>query len=263
VLTKLTIRNFKRFTTAEIELGNPVVFIGPNNSGKTTALQAIALWEAGLRRSRKNGGEGGTINRRDLTAVPIPNANLLWKDLHVQDVRIEIVVEGVTGNRSWTCGIGFEYANEESLYCRPLDNSTSPPEALASRVVFLSPMSGLADREFLKQSGEIEFLIGQGRTAEVLRNVCLRVVYELDDGDTKWQALVARMRQLFGIELDEPDASGIVNRPVPGWICRRRGAESIRRCSFSRTCLRIRTRLCSWTSRMRTSKSCASARSTT
>jgi hypothetical protein len=96
-----------------------------------------------------------------LTAVPIPNANLLWKDLHVQDVRIEIVVEGVTGNRSWTCGIGFEYANEESLYCRPLDNSTSPPEALASRVVFLSPMSGLADREFLKQSGEIEFLIGQ------------------------------------------------------------------------------------------------------
>ena len=208
MLTKLTIRNFKRFTTAEIELGNPVVFIGPNNSGKTTALQAIALWEAGLRRSRKNGGEGGTINRRDLTAVPIPNANLLWKDLHVQDVRIEIVVEGVTGNRSWTCGIGFEYANEESLYCRPLDNSTSPPEALASRVVFLSPMSGLADREFLKQSGEIEFLIGQGRTAEVLRNVCLRVVYELDDGDTKWQALVARMRQLFGIELDEPDASG-------------------------------------------------------
>ena len=91
MLTKLTIRNFKRFTSAEIELGNPVVFIGPNNSGKTTALQAIALWEVGLRRS--------TINRKDLFAVPVPNTNLLWKDLQVQDVRIEIVVEGVTGDR--------------------------------------------------------------------------------------------------------------------------------------------------------------------
>jgi hypothetical protein len=179
VLTKLTIRNFKRFTSAEIELGNPVVFIGPNNSGKTTALQALALWEVGLRRSQKNGGEGGTINRKDLTAVAIPNANLLWKDLHVQDVRIEIVVEGVTGDRPWTCGLGFEYANEESLYCRPLENTIAPPEAFTARVVFLPPMSGLADREFVKQPGEIDFLIGQGRTAEILRNVCLRV------GETK------------------------------------------------------------------------------
>jgi len=202
VLTKLTIRNFKRFTSAEIELGNPVVFIGPNNSGKTTALQALALWEVGLRRSQKNGGEGGTINRKDLTAVAIPNANLLWKDLHVQDVRIKIVVEGVTGDRPWTCGLGFEYANEESLYCRPLENAIAPPEAFTARVVFLPPMSGLADREFVKQPGEIDFLIGQGRTAEILRNVCLRV------GETKWQAVVARIRQLFGLELDEPESSG-------------------------------------------------------
>ncbi len=50
MLTKLTIRNFKRFEEVEIELGNPVVFVGPNNSGKTSALQALALWHAGLRR---------------------------------------------------------------------------------------------------------------------------------------------------------------------------------------------------------------------
>ncbi len=31
-------------------LGNPVVFIGPNNSGKTSALQALALWEIGLKK---------------------------------------------------------------------------------------------------------------------------------------------------------------------------------------------------------------------
>lgn len=151
MLTKLTIRNFKRFTSAEIELGNPVVFIGPNNSGKTTALQAIALWEVGLRRS--------TINRKDLFAVPVPNTNLLWKDLQVQDVRIEIVVEGVTGDRPWTYGLGFEYANEESLYCRSLENTAALPEAFTARVVFLAPMSALADREFFMQPGEIGLLM--------------------------------------------------------------------------------------------------------
>jgi len=41
MLTKLTIRNFKCFREVEIELGDPVVFIGPNNSAKTTALDGI------------------------------------------------------------------------------------------------------------------------------------------------------------------------------------------------------------------------------
>ena len=50
MLTKLTIHNFKRFGEVEIELGNPVVFIGPNNSGKTSAMQALALWDLGFKR---------------------------------------------------------------------------------------------------------------------------------------------------------------------------------------------------------------------
>jgi predicted ATPase len=234
VLTKLTIRNFKRFATAEIELGNPVVFIGPNNSGKTTALQAIALWDVGLRRwNEKRGGKetavkrpGVAINRKDLIAVPIPDANLLWKDLHVRDVRrvngkpdtrhvfVDIVVEGVTKNTRWICGLEFDYANDESLYCRPLRKSPDkrpermlvPEDACATRVAFLPPMSGLADREFAKQPGEIGFLIGQGRTAEVLRNLCLQVLSE-PDGSAKWRAVVARVKDLFGIVLNPPEYS--------------------------------------------------------
>ncbi|HLG13009.1 MAG TPA: AAA family ATPase [Blastocatellia bacterium] len=41
MLTRLTIRNFRRFDYVDIELGSPVVLIGPNNSGKTAALQAL------------------------------------------------------------------------------------------------------------------------------------------------------------------------------------------------------------------------------
>src|ERR1035441_8174170 len=94
MLTSLRVRNFKRLEDVEIELGKAVVFVGPNNSGKTTALQALALWEAGLRkwienRSAKDTPEkrpGVTINRRDLIAVPVPDANLLWRDLHVRAI---------------------------------------------------------------------------------------------------------------------------------------------------------------------------------
>ena len=50
MLTKLKIQNFKGLDDVEIELGNPVVFIGPNNSGKTTALQALSLWNMSVRR---------------------------------------------------------------------------------------------------------------------------------------------------------------------------------------------------------------------
>src|SRR5437868_2006402 len=95
MLTRMVVRNFKRFDQIDVELGNPVVFVGPNDSGKTTALQALALWHIGLRRwlQRRKGSAtadrrpGVTLNRRDLVAVPVPDANLLWRDLHVRDVR--------------------------------------------------------------------------------------------------------------------------------------------------------------------------------
>ena len=140
MLTRIQIRNFKRLENVDFDLGKSVVLIGPNNSGKTTALQAIALWDIGLRlwnikRSGKTSPEkrpGVTINRRDIIAIPVPVANLLWRDLHVrnvervegkprtQNILIEIVVDGVTNDKSWTCGLEFDYANEESFYCRPL-----------------------------------------------------------------------------------------------------------------------------------------------
>lgn len=123
MLTKLICRNFKRFDEIEVEFGNPVVFIGPNNSGKTTALQALTLWETGLKRWNENRKQnsnskkqsGVVINRLHLISVPIPQARLLWKNLQVRDsqknIRIDIIVEGITNGKSWKCGLEFDYAN--------------------------------------------------------------------------------------------------------------------------------------------------------
>ena len=229
MLTKLIIRNFKRFGEVEIELGSPVVFIGPNNSGKTSAMQALALWDIGLkrwneRRSGKSTPEkrpGVTVNRRDLVAIPVPDSNLLWRDLHVRDVRrvegrpqtsnirIDLIVEGVSNDRSWTCGLEFDYANEESFYCRPLrvsdgrtpDRMPVPDEAGSVQIAFLPPMSGLAATETRLDSGAVNVRIGEGRTAEVLRNLCLEVH---NQHLSPWDRLVTQIRSLFGAQLDRP-----------------------------------------------------------
>ena len=63
MLTRLAIRNFKLFDKVELELGDRVVLIGPNNAGKTTALQALALWDIGLKRWLEKRGAGQTAGR--------------------------------------------------------------------------------------------------------------------------------------------------------------------------------------------------------
>ena len=229
MLTKLTIRNFKRFEEVEIELGSPVAFIGPNNSGKTSAMQALALWDIGLKRwNEKRSGKsapgkrpGVTVNRRDLVAIPLPSARFLWNDLRVRDVlrsndrqrtqnvRIEVVVEGITDGRQWTCGLEFDYANEESFYCQPLrlgsgstpERMPIPPEAGPVQIAFLPPMSGLAATETRLDQGAVNVRVGEGRTAEVLRNLCFRIH---EDQPDYWPKLQEKIRNLFGAELDSP-----------------------------------------------------------
>ncbi len=234
MLTKITIRNFKRFGAekVEVELGSPVVFIGPNNSGKTTAMQALALWDIGLRRwNEKRSGKsapekrpGVTVNRRDLVSIPVPYANLLWHDLRVRDVRkvdgrqhtnnifIDFIVEGVTKDQRWTCGFEFYYANAESFYCRPIriDDGKSPermpvPErdvTGSQQIAFLPPMSGLAATETRLVRGAVDVLIGEGRTAEVLRNLCFRIAEEQPE---QWAKLRTQIIRLFGADLHSPE----------------------------------------------------------
>lgn len=50
LLHYVEIENFKCYGDIQrIELDHLAVLIGPNNCGKTSALQAIALWSIGLR----------------------------------------------------------------------------------------------------------------------------------------------------------------------------------------------------------------------
>ena len=228
MLERLIIRNFKRFDEVDIELGEAVVFIGPNNSGKTSALQALALWELGVKRWHERRGDappkkrsGVTLNRRDLVSLPVPETSLLWRHLHTRDVsrdeagkqrtdnvRVQIEVHGIAQGMKWECGLEVDYANPESLYCRPLGWASGrtagdpiPPAALEATVAYLPPMSGLSANELRLDPGAIRVRMGEGRTAEVLRNLCYRLASEDADG---WNRLVDHVATLFGVTLLMP-----------------------------------------------------------
>jgi predicted ATPase len=224
MITRFSIKNFKRIDELDLDLGSRVALVGPNNSGKTTLLQAITIWDIGLRKwagqrigSKAKTRTGITINRNDLLSTPIPSALLLWKDLHVRttvakdggkrgtrNIRFELCAEGVTDGIVWKVGLEFDYANTESLYCRIIEEKTSQPfpaAVLAERIGFLPPMSGLAPFEDRLVKDVLFRKIGEGRTSEVLRNLLWILCTERPD---KWDILCSDIERLFAVELHKP-----------------------------------------------------------
>ncbi len=231
MLTQLTIRNFKRFEAVDIDLSDAVVFIGPNNSGKTTALQALALWDACLRHwlAKCGGAQTQTskavpIGRKDLAVLPLPAMDGLWRNQQLRAASpatpelmigqvVEIVLAGRNGAVDWHLAVQIDYVNEESFNCRPfgVDDAAAVVQ-LHQRVrpAFLPPIAGLIAEEPLFLPSRVEALLHAGRGGEVLRNLCY-AVWEKQDGS--WQQVSQALHTLFGVKLLEPvliEAQGLL-----------------------------------------------------
>lgn len=222
MIRRVTIRHFKRFEEQVFDLADSVVLAGPNNSGKSTLLQAISTWKFGLDRwiAQRTGSKarvrsGVAVTRADFTAVPLREMNLLWRQRLVtqgatgRPRMIEIEVEGGDVNETWSCGLEFQYANPELSYIRPLhakdmeraDFDAFPPiEAGALGVIHVPALSGIAREEPRRERGMQDLLVGEGRPGEILRNL----LWEISRSDEAWQPLAARVNALFGIELLSP-----------------------------------------------------------
>ncbi|MEJ5239177.1 MAG: AAA family ATPase [Limisphaera sp.] len=228
MIRRVTVRNFKRFSEQCFELEDAVVLAGPNNAGKSTLLQAIATWKLGLDRwvAQRRGGKalkrsGVAITRPDFTAVPVREMNLLWEDRRVTGDGdrpgtprlIEIVVEGGTREKPWSCGLEFQYANPELVYVRPKDAKklepediqAFPPQAAAQlQIVHVPPLSGIERDEPRRERGMQDLLVGQGRPGEILRNLLWEIAQH---NKQNWAALAEHIHDLFRIELLEPSYS--------------------------------------------------------
>jgi predicted ATPase len=208
VIRTVRIRGFKRFDDVEFRLPGHVVLAGPNNTGKTTVLQAIASWSLALRRWRElndfNPRQGYTrapIARQAFAAVPLRSFDLMWKDREYWG-EIEIEIQDDAG---WSVTMELIADSTEQIYVRPkVEVPADTLRNLDLGVVYVPPMTGLETNERLFQPAAVEQILGLSRPGEVLRN--LLVVASLDE--VAWAAIQESIGKLFGYELLIPDANG-------------------------------------------------------
>ena len=217
LLHYIRIENFKRFGDSQlIELEHPAVLIGPNNCGKTSAIQALALWSQAVRTwydARKDSAAkertATPLNRLNIVAVPVTRTRFFWHNTQVRKANEDIPMILAVG--VWHEGqvrdlpMRFRSRGDELVYCAPDDSVIADLDlirhAASIRVELLYPMSGLEIEEPVLQPGRVDVLLGQGRTADVLRNLCLMVAKSsMDD----WKCVAALMQRLFNIRLGQP-----------------------------------------------------------
>lgn len=211
------IENFKRFGERQrIELDHPAVLIGPNNCGKTSAIQALALWSQAVRtwyEARKESAAkertATSLNRLNIVAVPVQRTRFFWHNTQVRrgskDIRLKITVGVEFGGAVRPLPMEFRNQGNELVYCDPelevIGELDLIAHAASLRVELLYPMSGLDTEEPILQPGRVDVLLGQGRTADVLRNLCLSVARSSAED---WGRIVTLMKRLFSVDLKEP-----------------------------------------------------------
>lgn len=228
MIEKIVVRNFKRFRSEDFSLQDHVVLAGPNNAGKSTLLQAIAVWHLALRKwldkrgksaARQRTGVG--VTRRDFTAIPLREMNLLWTDTSTSLRKEEAEAAGQKQGYPrtmlielhcrddlgvWTLGFEFHYANAEMISVKPVaDQVDSLDRARDFNVVHVPAFSGIGAEETVLIRDYQDYLVGQGKPGDIVRNL-LKEVWEKDR--SRWNALVEDIRETFTYELLPPEFEG-------------------------------------------------------
>ncbi|MCX5796463.1 MAG: AAA family ATPase [Elusimicrobia bacterium] len=218
------IENFKIFGgKIHVDLGHPAVLIGPNNAGKTSVIQALALWSRGVqawyerkgrpRQKEKRERVAAGINRLSILEVPVSENRFLWNRMRVRkdntSIRLTVNVGVEHGGLVKDCRMEFTVRDSEVLYCRPCEETLKDDALIAhaSSIPFhlLYPMSGIETVETLVPEGRVNVLLGQGQTAQVLRNLCFKVVEnDKEKGTSDWDRISSLIQKLFGVALGKP-----------------------------------------------------------
>ena len=232
MLTNIKIENFKKLESISFSLSSSVVIIGPNNSGKSTIFQALCLWEIGVKnyisaykKNDLNRQGSVTINRRDLVNSPISDARFLWKNKKVTKkndntakqthIPLTIELQGEKNGKKWIGKAEFTFSNAESFSCKLVSGLQDLVDLYEQdsgvHFGFLQPMSGISTSEDKLTQGSIDRKLGEGKTAEVLRNICYEVLYpefkskETVDTEKNWEKLCNVIKLMFGAELKRPE----------------------------------------------------------
>ncbi len=262
MITKLILRNFKSVQEQTYSFTNFDLLVGRNNSGKSTVLQAIAIWQFCVdefHRSSRKGERAMQIVLPNFTALPLPEFNLLWNDRTERKypvveviggkkkkkqefIYIEITVKWKNkNNKEDEFGVSLRYNSPQSVYAKPIggwqefrkrdENGELP------RVVYVPPFSGLEPNEIWYDDGVLRKQVGKAQPGSVLRNLLFRVVekYEKNDiGDSvrkkpdqidDWLTIQKLTKKWFGVKLNPPDYEKRVSTEIKITYSDEKGTE--------------------------------------
>ncbi|OQY27622.1 MAG: chromosome segregation protein SMC [Candidatus Cloacimonetes bacterium 4572_55] len=235
MITELVIRNFKGIKDQSFRFENFDLLVGQNNSGKSTILHALAIWQFCVdefHRANRKGAAGIQIVLPNFTVLPLPEFNLLWND---KTDRMYPVIDGKKKqkyilieigvfwrnkkNEEVRFGIKLRYQGPLSIYAIPdggwkyfrkLDADNTLP-----RVVYVPPFSGLEPQEEWSDDAIIRRNVGKAQPGSVLRNLLYRVLdktHASQQGETpdhrdseKWEEIVKKIQEWFGVTLNKPE----------------------------------------------------------
>lgn len=221
MITKLTLHNFKSITEQTYEFSSFDLLVGRNNSGKSTILHALAIWQFcvdGFRRSNRSGEKPIQIVLPNFTVLPVPEFNLLWKDKtdrrypeidgkkSLEYILIKILVEwqnqeGVNGS----FGVDLRYHSNQAIYASPSDGWKHFHESIERGglpvVAYVPPFSGLDPLEKGADEAALRQKVGTGQPGSVLRNLLLRVSNRSIE---EWNELEQTIEKWFSVDLQKP-----------------------------------------------------------
>ena len=225
MITKLTLKNFKSIEEQTYEFDKFDLLVGRNNSGKSTILQALAIWQFCVdefHRVQRKGDRGKQIVLPNFTALPVPEFNLLWREKtdrrypkakKLEYVLIEIQITWITDSpepKEFSFGVQLRYASPQTIYAIPLEGwkhfrdlegKPDQSNSLLPMIAYVPPFSGLEPNEEWRDDGILRKQVGKAQPGGVLRNLLFRV-WENDRKD--WSEIQRVVQEWFSVELKEP-----------------------------------------------------------
>lgn len=180
LLTKIRIENFKRFEQLEVELKPLDCLVGPNNSGKTTLLQAMALFDFCVHHclSKKNGGyelKSRTISPEEFYVLPVSDPMELWTDRKAmaggkqKRIRINATFDE---NQEVMATVQLNY-NRFGISIETTDSQEWLARLAAFRVAYLPVFSVFLAQEERRTPAVIDDELSRGHVHSVIRNLLL------------------------------------------------------------------------------------------
>lgn len=246
MITTLTLRNFKSIEEQTYEFAPFDLLVGRNNSGKSTILQALAIWQFCIdefRRVKRRGSTGKQVVLPNFTALPVPEFNLLWREKtdrrypkvngskKQEFILVEIDVTWITDSpepQRCSFGVKLRYSSPQTIYAIPsegwehfrsLEGKATQSDSLLPIIAYVPPFSGLEPNEEWRDDGPLRKQVGKAQPGSVLRNLLLRV---WEENREDWSEIQRVIKQWFSVDLRDPQYERGVDTQI---ICEYRQGE--------------------------------------